>query len=188
MRRQRDTAVGEAEVLDVVDLETGGLDGRPGVTVGVAAPDEGRPHGGVEHALHSRQPRRVRPDMLEEPQLSAGAEYAADLRQRRRHIGHGAEHEGGDRGVEGGVAGGQAVGDPVDDLDRDRGAPGGGLRQLAEVGFGLDREDVGDPTRVAGEVEAVARADLYDPAREPAEELVAAYAPSRPLPCGGCSP
>jgi hypothetical protein len=64
----------------------------------------------------------------------------------------------------------------VQDLDRDRGALGGGVGEAAKVRLGLDRDDLGDGGRVVGEVQAVADADFQHPAVEIGEELVAVLA------------
>lgn len=75
---------------------------------------------GVKQALDTVERRRVGPQVLEKPQLPTRAQHPVDLGQRCRLIGHRAQHQRRDPGVEYGVGGGQPVGDTVDDLDRHR--------------------------------------------------------------------
>jgi hypothetical protein len=58
----------------------------------------------------------------------------------------------------------------VDHADGDGSLLGGGFGQGAEVRLRLDGEQLGDRWRVVGEVEAVAGADLQDPAGQAGEE------------------
>ena len=98
--------MGDAEPLDGVDGETGGLDGGAGVAVGMAAAPEGGPYGGVEDPLDTGEAERVGADVLEEPELPTGHQDPPDLGQGGGHVGHRAEHQRGDCGVEAGVVGG----------------------------------------------------------------------------------
>jgi hypothetical protein len=91
-------------------------------------------------------------------------------------VGHRAQHQRGDRGVHAGVGDGQRVGGAGDDLDRDRGAFGGSLGEVAQEGFGFDGEDLGDGGRVVGEVEPVASADLQDAPGQLGKQLASARA------------
>jgi len=110
--------------VDLVDDEAGGGDGGDGVPASVAAGEQARPHRGVDKPLGSVQQAGVGGgDVFEEPELAAGAEHAADLGEGGGLVGHGAQHERGDGGIELPVAGGQVLGQTVDDLDGYRRGP-----------------------------------------------------------------
>ena len=77
--------------------------------------------------------------MLVEAQLAATAQYAPKLGERVRLVGHGAEDEARDGGVERPVLGRQVVSVAIVDVDPNAGAGGGGARPFAQVGLGLRR-------------------------------------------------
>jgi hypothetical protein len=67
----------------------------------VTAACDVRPEGSVGEALIARLSLGVPDDVLVEAQLTAGVDDAEQLRERSLLVGHGAEHERGDTGVEG---------------------------------------------------------------------------------------
>ena len=66
--------------------------------------------------------------MLVEEQFAAGAQHAPQLGERVRLVGHRAEDEACDGGIERRILSGQAVGDAVENLDPNVGSRGGGRR------------------------------------------------------------
>jgi hypothetical protein len=70
--------------------------------------------------------------LLVEAQLAAAAQYAPKLGQRVLLVGHRAEHEACDGGVERPLVSGQVVGIAVKDLDLHAGSGGGGARPFAQ--------------------------------------------------------
>jgi hypothetical protein len=93
------------------------------------------------------------------------------LRQRGRLIGHRAQHQHGDGGIEAAVFERQPVGDRIDDRDR----PAARVRRLdrlrAQVRLRLDRDQLGDRVGVVREVGPAPRADLDHPAAQAGERL-----------------
>jgi hypothetical protein len=151
-------------------------------------PPFSRGHSVASSARCSSARRRARRDVLVEAQLAARADHARQLAQRARRIGHAAQHPGHYATVHRRVVGGQPVGEAVDDAHRDRGAACSVLRHRAQMGLGLDGEQLGDGGGVVGEAHAAAGADLdHAPAQigqQPAAVLGAAAALLEP---GGAS-
>ncbi len=81
------------------DLEPVRLDRRLGVAVRVAAPADLRPRG-LDEVLPAGGEGLQRPHVLEHPQRSAGSEHPLHLGEPERGVGHAAEHERGQHGVE----------------------------------------------------------------------------------------
>jgi hypothetical protein len=106
-------------------------------------------------------------DVFEKPELTARPEYSADLGEGGALVGHGAQHERGDSGVELAVTGGQVVGQAVDDRDGDRRGLSGFECGSPQVRLWFHREDFGDLGWVVGEHAAVAGADLDHSATQP---------------------
>jgi hypothetical protein len=159
----------QVEPVQLQHAEPGGGDGRHGVAVGVAAADQ-PPPGALEPVLPAGQPRVVGSHVLVEAQPPARAQHPANLGQGPVRVGDGAQHQAGHHRVDGAVGGGQRLGDPVGHPDRHRRLAGRGQGLAAQVGLWLDGPDLGDGGRVVGEVEAVAGADLQDPAREAGQQ------------------
>ena len=112
-------------------------------------------------------------DVLVEAQLAPGPDDAPQLVERGGLVRDGAEHERCHPGVEPVVVSRERVGDAGDD-----GHPHGRLGRrllgaIAEVGLGLEGDDLGDRRGVVAEVQTVAGADLDDAAAEIREQLVA---------------
>ena len=63
------------------------------VASGMTPPERARPEHPVHSPLGERERGAVRPDVLVETQLGAGAQHAMQLGQRARLIGHGAENQ-----------------------------------------------------------------------------------------------
>ena len=173
-RRAEDLRRGRATARDSpgsgsarrLEGEAGGGDRGGGVPGGVAAAPDRRPHRPVEQPLHPREPGALGPDVLPEVQPAAGPEHPVQLGQRRALVGHAAEHERDDGGVEGAVVRGDALGQPVDHGDRHRGPRGRSDRVLPQVRLRLDGQHLVDRRRVVREVRAGARTDLDDPPGE----------------------
>ena len=101
--------------------------------------------------------------VLEEAQLAAGPQHAAQLAQRALRIGHRAEHQARDRGVERAVLEWKRVRDCAAHRHR-HGRPARRLLGLAsQERLGLQRDDLADRRRIVLEVHPVAGADLDDP-------------------------
>jgi len=98
------------------------------------------------------------------------------LGERRRLVGHRAQHQAGDRRVARLVFGGKPVRDRVEHGDRHRGVGRRAPRLLAQVGLGLDRQHLGHRGWVVGEVGSGAGAELQHAAREPRKQLTAPIA------------
>ena len=169
--RQRDRAGLEVEPPDPLDRPAAGGDRRLGVARAVAAAGQPWPDAPVvEPALH--RPAAAGGDhVLVEAQLPVGSDDAPQLGQRGRLIGDAAQHERGDRGVERCGLGREGVGEAGDHGHVDRRGARRLLRPLAQVGLGLDGDDLGDGRRVVAEVQAVARSDLDHAAGEAGEHL-----------------
>jgi hypothetical protein len=89
----------------------------------MAAAEEKGPDTRVDN-VNPIEPASVGADVLEEAELPAGPEHAADLAQGGTLVGDGAQHQRRNRSVERPVVGRQLVGDAVDDLDLDGGCLG----------------------------------------------------------------
>ena len=57
----------------------------------------------MRRKLSLRAVARGRADVLDEKESATGLQNAVDFVQRQRHIIHGAEHEGGDDGIDAGI-------------------------------------------------------------------------------------
>jgi AhpD family alkylhydroperoxidase len=114
----------------------------------------------------------VREHVLAEAQFTAGPQHAPELGERARRVGHGAEHEARNGGVEPRIVGGQPLGDAGEDLGPNVGARGGGARPLAQIRLRLHGHDLLDRGGIVREVAARTRADLDHPARQPGQQLV----------------
>jgi hypothetical protein len=91
-------------------------------------------------------------------------------------VGDRAQHQAGHHHVDGAVGGGQRLGGAGHDPDRNRRLPGCGLRQAAQVRFGLYGQDLADRGRVVREVEAVAGTDLQHPTGQAGQQPPAVVA------------
>ena len=79
----------------------------------------GGPDRGVQQPLHPPHAGSTGVDMFEETQLPAGPEHPAQLRQGHGLVGHRAQRQAGDGGVEAAVRGREALGGATDDLHGD---------------------------------------------------------------------
>ena len=114
----------------------------------------------VQASLHAGGCAVARDDMLVEAQLAPGPDDAPQLVEGGGLVRDGAEHERCHAGVERVVVGRERVGYAGDDGHR-RGRLGGRLLgAIAEVGLGLEGDDLGDRRGVVAEVQTVAGADL----------------------------
>ena len=139
-------------------------------------------HGAVEAVLPARPACRVRAHVLEEEELPAGPQHARDLLERDLRVGHGAEDERRDDGVErrGGErqrlrAGQDDLGPPAERVEAAT-----ELRGHRLVGLGEGQVDV---VGVVRGVEAGAGPDLQHPAVGLGHERAAAL--GKPGPLGG---
>jgi hypothetical protein len=89
----------------LLDLEPGLADGRTSVAAAVAAADQGRVERGVQEPFQPGERRLVRDHVLEVPELTAGAQHAADFAERGPLIWHRAQHKAGDQRRPASVAG-----------------------------------------------------------------------------------
>ena len=82
--------------------------------------------------------------MLVEAQLTTGTDHTVELRKRRPLVGHGAEHERNNPGVERFRLTRKAIGATMRHRDRDGCLRRGALGTLAQIGLGLDGNDLVD--------------------------------------------
>jgi len=92
----------EEEPFVGLDGETGGGDDGGGVAGEVAAAGHAGPDR-VDPSLPASDLGVVGKDVFVEPQFAAGADDTVELGERGGLVGDGAEHEGGDTGVDGGA-------------------------------------------------------------------------------------
>jgi hypothetical protein len=159
----------QVEPVQLDRPQSGGGHARHGVPVGVAAADQPPPWT-LQPVLPAGQPRVLGPHVLVEAQPSARAQHPTGLGQGLVQVGDRAQHQAGHHHVDGAVGGGQRLGGARQEPDRNRRLPGRGHGLAAQVGFWLYGQDFGDGGRVVREVEAVAGADLQDPAGQAGEE------------------
>ena len=109
--------------------------------------------------------------MLVESKLAAVADDAEQFCEGPRRVPDGAQHQGGDSGVERGVVYPKALGETFNDTHGDR----GGFRRPhgdgTKVGLWLRRHQLLHRARVMAEVRADSRAHFDDTTREPREQL-----------------
>ena len=130
------------------------------VTAHMAAAEEQRPHRAVQGALTGVHRAAAAPPVLEEPQLTARAQDAADLGEGPRQVSYAAQHQGDHGRVEGLALDRERLRDARDHVDGHVGAQGRGHRQLPQAALRFDGDDLRDRARIVGEVQSVARADL----------------------------
>jgi hypothetical protein len=94
--------------------------------------------------------------VLVEAKLAAGAQHPAGLVQRGRLVGHRAQDQGGDDGVDRLVLHWRVLGEGADDLDGHRSLRGRALRVGAQMALGLDGDDLLNGRGIQREVGAVA--------------------------------
>ena len=111
--------------------------------------------------------------LIEAQRLTAGADHAVELSERKLLIGDRAEHECDNSGIERSRSARQTVSAAVLDGDRRRCACRRELCALAQVGLGLHGEDPADRSRIVLEVRSAAGANLYNPAVQSREQLAA---------------
>jgi len=139
-------------------------DRRPGLAVYMAAAHQVRPEqvrGLLEPGEHGIPAAHV----LIEAQLAARPQDPAELGERGGNVGHRAQQAGDDDRVEFAVSRWQFGRGPVGHPDRHRGGGGRLDGPAAQVRLGLDGHDLAHRGGIVREVQAVARADLHDPAR-----------------------
>src|SRR6516225_9489226 len=78
--------------VDLIDPETGGLDRRGGIPVGVTTAAHTRPQRS-DRILEQPEPWPSGANVFEKTKLAPGFEYPPDFGQRGRHIGERAQHQ-----------------------------------------------------------------------------------------------
>lgn len=111
--------------------------------------------------------------MLEEAKLAIPFEYSAHLGQRGVRVGHGAQNQRGDHGVERARVEPERSSNRVCQTHRHRGTVSRLLGLVAHVGLGLDRHHLFHSRRIVAEVDAVAGANLEHAAVKPRQHSVA---------------
>ena len=160
-RGRGEQARAKDEVADVLDCKAGVRDRLEGVTACVAATTEIRPDD-VERALGGGEAPILGAHMLVEAQFAARPQDAVQLGEHRALVGDRTEHQRRDRHVERGVLEWELVCDGVDHarrrdcVGRRRGCAG------AQVGLGLDGDDLANAFGVVGEVGAGPSTDFND--------------------------
>ena len=115
----------------------------------------------------------VRDDVLVEAQLTAGADNAKHLRERLLLVGHAAEHQRGDTGIEGPILARKTITDSIDHGHRDRRVCRCLLSTFAQIPLGLNRGYLLDSGRVVRKVRAAAGTDLDHPTVQTLKQLAA---------------
>jgi hypothetical protein len=147
----------------------------------MTAPSDTWPQERIEDTLDASKAGASTSDVLVEAQFASRTDHSKELRQRRRLVGHGAEDERGDTGIEGVLLDWQSVRNPVDNTHRYGGGVGGLDGELAQVAFRFDGHDLRDGARVVREVESVARAQLDHATRETGQKFAPVLALTRGL-------
>jgi hypothetical protein len=175
----------EWEAFECLDLKPRAFDRGGRVACEVTAAHEARPEGRVRESLKARLPCRLGDHVLIEAQLATGTNHAIQLRQRSLLVGHGAEHERNNPSIERFCLTGETIGSTTRHRDSDGRSYCGVLGALAQIGLGLDRDDLTDRGRIVLEVRAAASAHLYHSALQAGEQLAAVLAAATPLahPC-----
>src|SRR5262245_3434780 len=150
-----------------IDREAGGLDRPLGVAIPVTAAGKAGPER-LPAILKARLEAARRAHVLEHAQRAAGPQHASDLGEPTRGIGHAAEHEPADHGVEGAVAKRQSLGVTLHQRHAGRAAPRGEQRLARRI-----EADHSRPRVDQGQVAAGAAADVERAARRPANEPAA---------------
>jgi hypothetical protein len=172
----------EAEPAAPLESEDA-ADSRLRAALDVAAAHQARPDE-VGSPLVAGEDSVATAHVLVEAQLAAGTQDPAEFGERRLHVGYRAQQPGDDDRVELPVGGGQVPGGAVDHPDRDGRGRGRLGRAVAQVRLRLDRHDLPHGRRVVREVQPVARADLDDPAGQPAEQFLPELTIAPLLPAG----
>ena len=152
------------------DLKARSADCTLGIPRRFASAERPCPEQGIARALEHVEHTVARANVFPEAELTAGDKYSMKLSKRSGRVGHATEKPHDDGGVEDTVLCRQSNGIAVHDFDRDprrvgalcSGRPGRGIR--------LDGQQAFDFRRVVLERAPITRADLDDPAAQPAEQ------------------
>jgi len=120
-------------------------------------------------------------------EVRPGSQDPGGLVQRAAGVGHAAQHAGQHHGVHRRIGKRQPLGEAVDHLYGDRSSLSRLERALAQVPFGLNRDQFAHRRGVVGERHPAAGADLDHPTGEPSQQLPATLGAS-PAFLGGAGP